>query len=410
MSGPPIAQDANRLVVFGSQLIGVVIVIVGMLTQQGELRSVRPPGRANMPALSKTDAKTDTFARLWDDPLQVRQPAEEAPSGDSTPSPSPTPTPQQASYIFLWNILDGAPWPDAKERRLRIRYTVVSAILAEGYRPLSASRLHSLQMQTQVGRIEVGRFETFRKQCENNTYEYVCVIWMPKQSTKFPIDQQELKTEIRDQDKVIADGPFWFLHHGTSQDLHNYLYNSQSTLPAATEASPPQSVSFMRATIPLTDLTSGASSPPANRPFVQEVTTDDKLVDSLFQELCLRIPALNDPCKAPRVVVFTESDSIYSKAIVDKLKKQLSQHTNAKCDVYSYLQALDGSPEEARAQASPSDSKPPDIATSLLQGRAISETSFGTSQFDYLRRAALDLKAQTESAGGERGRGWSFGQ
>jgi hypothetical protein len=389
MSGPSIVQDGNRLVVFGSQLIGVVIVIISLLTQQGELHSLRPPGRAKMLALPKTDAKTDTFARLWDDPLQdmlpVRQPAEEAiaqnPSRESPASPSPTPTPEHASYIFLWNILDAAPWPDAKERRLRIRYAIVSAILAEGYRPLRVSLLHSLQTR-------VGRFETFREQGEK---KYVCVIWTPKQSTKLPIDQQELRkitAEIGNQNNVIAEGEVRFLHHGTSQDLYNYL----AVPTAATEASPQQSILFMRATIPLTDLNPGMSSPPPNRPFVQEVTTDDKLVESLFRELCLRIPALNDKSKAPRVVVFTESDTIYSKAIVYELEKQLKQ-TNAKSDVYSYLQALDGSPEEARAPASPSGSKPPDIATSLLQGRAISETSFGTSQFDYLRRAALDLKA-----------------
>ena len=213
--------------------------------------------------------------------------------------------------------------------------------------------------------------------------------------TTLPIDQEELgeiKDEIGKEDKVIAEGPVQFLHHGTSLDLYNYLVAPS----ASTAASPEQSISFMRATIPLDDLELEISSLTRNRPIVQKVTTDDKLVDALFRELCLRIPALNskknDKKKAPRVVVFTESDTIYSKAIVCELEQQLEQ-TNARLEVYSYLQALDGRPEEARAPASPSGSKPPDIATLLLQGSAISETSFGTSQFDYLRRAALDLKA-----------------
>src|SRR5215471_5990482 len=195
MSGPPIAQDANRLVVFGSQLIGVVIVIVGLLTQQGELRSVRPPGRANPPSPQKTEEEKDTFARLWDDPLQDMLPARfsehetaQNPSPEPPSSPSPPPASEPASNIFLWNILDGGPWPDVKERRLRIRYAVVSAILAEGYRPLHISLLHSLQMTP-------GRFETFRKEDEKKN---VCVIWTPK-PFKFPIDEQELKTEIGNQ-------------------------------------------------------------------------------------------------------------------------------------------------------------------------------------------------------------------
>ena len=194
MSAPSIIQDGNRLAVFGSQLIGVVIVIVSLLTQQGELHSVRPQSRAKISPAAKADVKTDTFARLWDDPLQdssnVRIPPEEAStenpsqelaaSPSAMPMPSPTATPKQTSYIFLWNILDAGPWPDVRERRLRIRYAIVSAILAEGYRPSHASVLRSLQTR-------VGRFETFRKGQKN-----VCVIWTPKQSTVLPIDQQEL--------------------------------------------------------------------------------------------------------------------------------------------------------------------------------------------------------------------------
>jgi hypothetical protein len=376
--------------VFGSQLIGVVIVIVGLLTQEGELHSVRPPGRTNTQASPKTDAKTDTFARLWDDPLQVRPPAEEASSEGSSPFPSPTPTSKRASCIFLWNILDAGRWPDAKERRLRIRYAIVSAILAEGYRPLHASSLHSLRSRP-------GRFETFRTQDEKKNSKYVCVIWTTKQSINLPIDEPELgkitdeiTNEIDNQDHVIAEGPVRFLHHGTSQDLYNL---------SAAGTPPPKNTAFLRATVRLERL----PSPPPHPELwasLQKITTDDKLVESLFRELCLRIPALNDPCKAPRVVVFTESDTIYSKAIVDELKKQLQQaNAMSNVEVYTYLQALDGGPEEARAPANPSDSKSPDVATSLLQGRAVSETSFGTSQFDYLRRAALDLKARRNRQG-----------
>ena len=69
MSGSPIVPDGNRLVVFGSQLIGVVIVIVGLLTQQGELHSLRPTGTKNQVA-GKWQPKAERFARLWDDPLE----------------------------------------------------------------------------------------------------------------------------------------------------------------------------------------------------------------------------------------------------------------------------------------------------------------------------------------------------
>jgi hypothetical protein len=387
-------QDESRLAVFGSQLIGVVIVIIGLLTQQGELHSIRPQSRAKAPPGAETEVKPDIFARLWDDPFEDMQrpstiskeqsntttkataavESHESPSPAESPSATPTPAPQ--NYTFLWNIIDAAPWPDAKERRLRIRYAVVSAILAEGYRPLRASVLHSLQSC-------VGRFETFRKQGQQN----VCVIWTPKLETKLPIEQDELgniKKDISNEEKVQAEGDVHVLHHGTSQDLYNYL-----VAPSTAKAAPPQQrILFMRATIPLDDLELGTASPQPNRPYRQEVTTDDKLVDKLFRELCARIPAMNDKSRPPRVVVFTESDSIYSKAIVRELKKRLID-IDAKPEVYSYLQALDGRPEAPRAASSVEGSKAPDIATSLLQGKSISETSFGTSQFDYLRRAAL---------------------
>ena len=61
--------DGNRLIVFGSQLIGVLIVIVGLLTQQADLRSPRPVGKKT-PSPAESSQTGDRFARLWDDPLE----------------------------------------------------------------------------------------------------------------------------------------------------------------------------------------------------------------------------------------------------------------------------------------------------------------------------------------------------
>ena len=46
--------------------------------------------------------------------------------------------------IVLWNILDGRPLPEVKERRLRIRYAIVSALVTAGYLPLRDSNLSRL--------------------------------------------------------------------------------------------------------------------------------------------------------------------------------------------------------------------------------------------------------------------------
>jgi hypothetical protein len=419
MSGPPIVPDGNRLVVFGSQLIGVLIVIVGLLTQQGELHSWRPTGTKNQVA-GKWQTK-ERFARLWDDPLEdmpafpivpkkqsdsteeivAAKPLREPSPAESPASETPTPGPV-VNYIFLWNILDARPLPESKERRLRIRYAIVSAILTEGYLPLHESVLASLFDQQKL----VGYFETFRKAGKqgNGKYEYVCVIWTPKQSTDLPIAEDKLnaiKAEIGKRDAVSAQGDVRILHHGSSEDLYNYVA-------APGGASSKQSISFMRATILGKDLEylgMAATAPPS--PSLQKITTDNFLVEALVRELSLRIPALNNTSKAPRdtsklprVVVFTESDTNYSRAIEHELNVDLTkENMNVKLDVFSYLRALDGRPEETRAPAMSEASKPQDVATSLLQGRAISETSFGTSQFDYLRRAAIGLEGNVVAVG-----------
>ena len=62
-------HDGNRLIVFGSQLIGVLIVIVGLFTQQADLRSPRPVGKKT-PSPTESGQTGDRFARLWDDPLE----------------------------------------------------------------------------------------------------------------------------------------------------------------------------------------------------------------------------------------------------------------------------------------------------------------------------------------------------
>jgi hypothetical protein len=449
MSVPPIVQDRNQLAVFGSQLLGVLIVIATLLTQQGELHSWRPTGTKNQ-APAQDDQNGNKFARLWEDPLEdiptfpvgaaspsptallqtggpsLSSSSTSSPGFGTTPqsptvtaaqhqempsrSPSPTsrpgvtavqnqamPAPLPASglapvkYRFLWNIVDARPLPEITERRLRTRYALVSAILTEGYLPLRESVLSPLFEAGSEKRNLIGRFETFRKlESEGGqTWRYVSVIWTPKQSTKLPIAKEEvepIKEQIWQRDIAgvshsSSEEDIWFLHHGNSDDLSNL---------SAASASPPPNTGFLRATVPLKCL---ANPPPKGWESLQKITTDDNLVKALVRELSLRIPALNDRSKAPRVVVFTESDTTYSRAITRQLANKLKKK-NVTLEIYSYLRALDGRPDEARLPETGESSKSEGPTASLLQRRAISETSFGTSQFDYLRRTALDLKAK----------------
>jgi hypothetical protein len=430
MSAPSITHDVSRPAVIGSQVLGVFIVIFTVLTQQGELHSWRPTGTKTQ-QIAREDQNGDKFARLWEDPLEdlptfqvgaslpsatptpmPNAAAAQSPSPKSSPTATATPTAAQdqgktpplastdsVQYTFLWNIVDARPLPETTERRLRTRYALVSAILAEGYLPLRESILSPLfeagsENLPAKERKLIGRFETFRKAKSAGQWQYVAVIWTPKKSTKLPIDPDKLnqiETQICQEDTgdsigtAITVDTIWFLHHGNSDDLSNLSLAS---------ASPPPNISFLRATVPLERL---AKPPPEGWALLQKITTDDFLVQSLVDELSLRIPALNDPCQKPRIVVFTESDTTYSRAIKAELKKQLKdKNPKVSVKIYSYLRALDGRPDEPQLPEAGESSKSEE-ATSLLQRRAISETSFGTSQFDYLRRTALDLKERNRS-------------
>jgi hypothetical protein len=437
MSAPPAIQDRNQVAVVVSQVLGVFLVMITLITQHGQLRSLQPTGTKNQ-AAAKEDKQGNKFARLWEDPLEdfptfqvaavspspsptstVSPSARPTPSALSTATTSPSPTsipPTKAgqtqerdvslplghsvsTHVVLWNIVDARPLPEAMEQRLRIRYALISAILAEGYLPLRQSVLSPLTYgDDDTSRIVIGRFETFRKRedPQKNTWQYVSVIWSPKQldlkqiekknPKEFwfsPEEQDKIKKRICTQDvpdNKSFEGDFWVLHHGNSDDLANL---------SAAGGSPPPNTIFVRATVPLQCV---SIPPPEDWKSLQRITTDDVLVERLVAELSLRIPALKDERKPLRIVLFTESDTTYSRAIKEEFAGQLAaKYKNVGLEVYSYLRALDGKPDEPQAPETTQTSKSQE-PSSLLQRRAISESTFGTSQFDYLRRTALEIK------------------
>src|SRR5439155_22772259 len=79
-----------------SQVLGVFLVLITLLTQHGELHSWRPTGSQNQ-AAAQDDKEGNKFARLWEDPLENWPTFQVAgvspsPSPTSTPPPSPTST------------------------------------------------------------------------------------------------------------------------------------------------------------------------------------------------------------------------------------------------------------------------------------------------------------------------------
>ena len=109
-------------------------------------------------------------------------------------------------------------------------------------------------------------------------------------------------------------------------------------------------------------------------------------MQELVQELSLRIPDMDEK----DIVIFTESDTAYSHQIKSELNKQIDDKEKLK--FYSYLRGLDGRQEDLGPQSKTETSRSDDALSSLLSGSAISESSLGTSQFDYLRRLALEFE------------------
>ena len=342
---PPI-QDTSRIAVVASQLLGVLIVIATVVTQQGELHSPRPLGNKTQVG-AKADENGNRFARPWEDPLEDLptfvpvssqpsstpqlsektnpRPPDVAPSTTSRPSettslpvpdvatkkagpveqnqakpiqvaphssvsaaPSPgyvsptsSPSPPNVNYIFLWNILDARPIPDEIERRLRIRYAVVSAVEAVGYLPYRESVLVPINLENEKdaknGATKIGYFETFQAIGEA-AFQRVCLIWTPKLFELEPEIIKKVTEQIGKLDGATAQATVHILHYGTSDDLDYYLQKHKDF---------GSEISFMLATMPI------PSPSPAPPPSLRPIVTDDVLVERLAAELKLRIPALN---------------------------------------------------------------------------------------------------------------------
>jgi len=296
-------------------------------------------------------------------------------------------------YKFLWNMLDARSTPDETERRLRIRYAAVSAVQALGYLPLRDSVLVPINLSapgkngSQPELTLIGYFESFQTLDATKELQRVCLIWTPKQ---FPINDKivhAVTAQIAKLDEVTAisagEKLVHVFHYGTSDDLDYYLQTPK-------DSSQDVEVSFLYATMPI------SSSPNVSSPVLRPLVTDDILVQALATELKLRLPALNctkqqgsEELKLPRIVIFTESNTKYSRAMVSELGKRLP---NTRQEVYSYLRGLDGLASDARSGITSDSSSQKAISPS--QDNADSETSFGTSQFDYLRRTAVGLEGK----------------
>lgn len=438
-------EGINKVLVFGSQLVAVILVLTGAYLQQSQLESARPPGTGGQ----VSDPATGTrYARLWEDPLANYQsiapkqevtatvPTRPAPVSDAgVPLQPESPVQMQMqmqrqmlgsgnvrasserisdpdSYdLILWNVVDERPNPEAIESRIRARYAIISYLATVGYQPLLDSLLAEIALPDPAGgesgkSILAGYSDPFilpPDSPDRNPIHprrvYVC--WSPQQlnrsegafDTIAKVRQAVGNARIPEALKLQDNRKIVVLHHGSSDRFKSFLQNPDWN--AGAEAHPGDQVLFVKATIPPDP---SWLTPPVPFPALQAVVNDDKLVERLAGELKLRIPALHlsGPGEArsekkSRIVIFTESDGAYGHNLARLFDKHMKD--DAQIEVYSYLRGLDGLAENQKSKSTPASSGPKPAAASTTRDSRNREDGFGTSQYDYLRRLASKLKA-----------------
>src|SRR5262249_27705319 len=133
---------------WGGAALMVAALVAGVLWRNAPLQSSRPATRDKLPDLSTTIVR----ARLWQDPLQAvvdhetqQHDGKNAKCSDThkrltTPWGVPG-----GAYKLLLVPLDGEPYAESVESRLRTRYAVVSALGVAGYEPAEAGAIRYVE-------------------------------------------------------------------------------------------------------------------------------------------------------------------------------------------------------------------------------------------------------------------------
>ncbi|TWU13031.1 hypothetical protein CA54_18570 [Symmachiella macrocystis] len=165
--------------------IAIVMVIYGYVTFTPELKTARPPASetAGFPAPPSLEGIDAVDARLWEDPLSVIYETQQKPDPCAQADPScensvellrkylrdaieeefsskiwdalakqncEGPAKSVANLVVLPVLLPGDRYGDDRERRMRIRYSVVSGLSLSDYRPKLHKRISYVCLPIQV--------------------------------------------------------------------------------------------------------------------------------------------------------------------------------------------------------------------------------------------------------------------
>lgn len=470
--------DSHPFLVFGSQALALLLIMIGLVGQRAALHSERP--RLGERGELWVDRNQVFLARLWEDPfrpLASDQQKSSLRSESAQEMQSPvqfllnhqefepnvrqraTELEQQVgarlekeeqSSLVLMVSINGGSSPEAKELRLRSRYAVVSALLSAGYRSvraglwpfpiptesLSPLSFTSVLVQTAVcswqgpgalailvdcqlsviepafqhlrrlkfdQRAVVEQFERDPLVAAGAAYQNISLVWVndtiglvdsnPDMTLISQKTVHEATDAIRASFGVDPTNVVLF-DLGNSDRLRGF-YASKGVNPAL-------KTYFLQASLSerlFKDITKQEQLSTAITRLAQQ---DDNLLGLIVHELKERLPTLLDPSSG-RIVLVTESDTTYSRGLIRETKEALNSEgvLADRVDVYTYLRGLDGGLESNAGQsATPAKNNTntpvAEAVQAAIKSRLPMEGSAGSSQFDYLRRLAIQLGDREE--------------
>lgn len=426
-------------------LLPLIAALAGVIAQFRPLVSARPSIPNTRPL--GVVAQQDVDARLWQDPLAAAQKAKEQTDADALARGVPVAQvvrheiktlKQQIQemalrlqgnekILLMAVMLDSGPYIEQAEARLRMRQAVLEGLNESGFVPVDSEHIgyavdpggESLKWPGDDPNKkltdgftlipwEEQRAEDLGKVSPAGTRN-AFILWLPSASfngtplTSLANLLKDFSPAAREHMEIRFLGPV------NSTGLARML--DEANVPDLTKFAPLAGVKIFSplATAPAKSFNEDVDEHalqatiegcvPADAPqkleFRRTISTDDKTLAALLEELSLRgistAPRSNDNGSdgGDRVVILTEWDTPYARSLAKtftELAKRGDQ-TNWDIDWYRYMHGIDGRlPGDAAKTA---DVSPKSLPASSA---VTTEATEGLDQSDFLRRLARQLK------------------
>lgn len=402
------------------------------------LNSERPVFKEGESAKPMIQGHQNRLARLWQDPLSV----------EKIKNPPPTLTKELSDNIsqklndektditIISIFVEGSPYPEDVETRLRMRYAVVHGLLDSGLIPEDRSNLGLLkfELQTSHDPAPVCAYSTFEWYISpTKMFPSILVLWLREEPfSDFPLERLHQLSISLVKDQNFTNGRVHFVAVGprSSDTLKNCaddhtvisgygpwlknfsLISPSATVPDALLYNENDSKVFIG---PNREYVNSKINPTHEmHEFTNFIATDSHLGTNLVGELALRSIEPGSGSK-DHIVLISEADTYYGRSLPTCLAAAWETHgqklSNAqwgsilrKCAAgnyapnlhpFKYIRGLDGasapSDKASPSQKSTSAENPPGKESQTKPGQ---ERSEGDAQLDYCRRLAEDIRQQ----------------